>query len=86
MPLPRRLEIGVEVPDQTANSRLSGSTDEISNTDRGTRTATTARVYTTIYELQGPEAVRSPEFLKMRGWAHFMPHVRSNTRVVQALK
>lgn len=81
----------VHLPDARAcpgvlSGRRFCSNGEISNNDRGTRTATTARIYTTIYELDGPDAVGSPEFLKMRGWAHFTPHVRSNTRVVQVLE
>jgi hypothetical protein len=43
------------------------------------------KVYVTVYELAGPEAVTTPEFQKMRGWYQFAPHVRSTTRVVTAL-
>ena len=53
--------------------------------DRGTSSRATARVYTTVYELAGPEAVETPEFHKMRGWYQFAPHVRATTRVVVAL-
>ena len=42
------------------------------------------KVYVTVYELAGPEAVTTPEFQKMRGWHQFAPHVRSTTRVVTA--
>ena len=43
------------------------------------------KVYVTVYELAGPEAVTTPEFQKMRGWYQFAPHVRSTTRVVTTL-
>src|SRR5437763_262449 len=41
---------------------------EASQSDRGTSSRSSARVYTTVYELSGPEAVTTPEFQKMRGW------------------
>lgn len=53
--------------------------------DRGARTPREAKLYTTVYELAGPEAVDTPEFTTMRGWAEFAPRVRSETRVVVAL-
>jgi hypothetical protein len=56
-----------------------------SHSERGTSAQTASKVYTTIYELAGPEAVTTPEFQKMRGWYQFAPHVRSTTRVVTAL-
>jgi hypothetical protein len=58
---------------------------EASLSDRGTSSRSAARVYTTVYELAGPEAVTTPEFGKMRGWYQFAPHVRATTRVVTAL-
>ena len=54
----------------------------VADNDRGSRQPSTAKLYTTVYELAGPEAVESKEFLAMRGWAHFTPHVRSQTRVL----
>ncbi len=53
--------------------------------DRGERRSSESRVYTTIYELAGPEAVETPEFAAMRGWYEFGPNVVSQTRVVVAL-
>ena len=44
-----------------------------------------ARIYTTVYELDSPAAVTTKQFAAMRGWAHFAPRVRSQTRVVSAL-
>jgi hypothetical protein len=60
----------------------SGSDSE---SNRGDRTILTARFYTTVYELAHPGAVETEQFLAMRGWAQFTPHVRSQTRVVTSL-
>ena len=80
----------VHLPDALAcPGVLSGkrycAVGDVSFSDRGSRLAAPVKLYTTVYELNGPEAVRTPEFLKMRGWAHLAPHVRSQTRVVTAL-
>lgn len=56
----------------------------VSRTERGTAMRTQRRVYTTVYELSGPETVETAEFAAMRGWAQFAPHVRSETRVIVA--
>ena len=58
---------------------------EASLSERGTSSRSAARVYVTVYELAGPEAVDTPEFRAMRGWYRFAPHVRATTRVVTAL-
>jgi len=57
----------------------------ISESDRGQGRRTSARLYTTVYELASPAAVETKEFNAMRGWSHFAAHVRSQTRVVLAL-
>ena len=80
----------VHLPDALAcPGVLSGtryvSTGPIGENDRGSRTKSSARLYTTIYELAGPEAVETEAFMAMRGWGKFTPHVRSQTRVVVAL-
>lgn len=80
----------VHLPDALAcPGVLSGvryvSSGDIRSSDRGERTARASRVYTTIYELAGPEAVATPEFAAMRGWAQFTAHVRSETKVVVAV-
>src|SRR4051794_10644033 len=54
----------------------------ISESNRGSTTRAQRRVYTTMYELSGPEATETKEFAAMRGWAQFVPHVRSETRVI----
>ena len=81
----------VHLPDALAcpgvlSGRRYVSTGTTRHSERGSRRDDDARVYTTIYELAGPEAVSTPEFQKMRGWAQFAPHVRASTRVVRALK
>ncbi len=58
---------------------------EATQSDRGSSARSATKVYTTVYELAGPEAVTTSEFQKMRGWYHFAPHVRATTRVVTAL-
>ena len=80
----------VHLPDALAcPGVLSGrrylSSGEISESDRGQSQRTTARLYTTVYELESPAAVTTKEFAAMRGWSRFAPHVRSQTRVVAAL-
>ncbi|MGE0224609.1 MAG: hypothetical protein AB7F35_08910 [Acetobacteraceae bacterium] len=80
----------VHLPDALAcpgvlSGRRYASVGEIRSSDRGTRDASSARVYTTIYEITGPDAVETPEFKAMRGWYQFAPHVRSTTRVVAAV-
>ena len=80
----------VHLPDALAcpgvlSGRRYVTAGTVSRTDRGTATRTAQRLYTTVYELAGPEAVATPEFAAMRGWARFAPHVRSETRVVTAV-
>jgi len=49
---------------------------------RGQTEKVARRVYTTIYELDGPAATSTPEFQAMRGWYQFAPHVRSRTQTI----
>jgi hypothetical protein len=58
------------------------SSGEISESLAGKTERTARRIYTTIYELDSPGAVATPEFRAMRGWYHFAPHVRSRTQVI----
>ena len=55
------------------------SSGEISESTRGKTEKTARRIYTTIYELDSPNATTTPEFQAMRGWYQFAPHVRSRT-------
>jgi Domain of unknown function (DUF4286) len=81
----------VHLPDALAcpgvlSGRRFATVGETRHSDRGVSRRSPARVYTTIYELTGPEAIDTPEFHKMRGWYQFAPHVRATTRVVVAVK
>jgi uncharacterized protein DUF4286 len=58
------------------------STGEISESAAGETERTAKRIYTTIYELDSPDAVATPEFRAMRGWYQYAPHVRSRTQVI----
>ena len=58
------------------------SVGQIAETVDGKRELLGKRLYTTIYELDSPEAIATPEFQAMRGWYRFAPHVRSRTQVV----
>ena len=58
------------------------SSGEISETSAGKTEKIAKRIYTTIYEIDSPSAVATPEFKAMRGWYQFAPHVRSRTQVV----
>ena len=60
------------------------STGAIVETSLGKRETVAKRIYTTVYELDSPEAVATAEFQAMRGWYQFAPHVRSRTQVVMA--
>jgi hypothetical protein len=59
---------------------------EVSESDRGNGRRNRVKLWTTVYELESPDAVSTKEFTAMRGWAQFAPRVRSQTRVVTALR
>ena len=58
------------------------SSGDISESTSGKVERTGRRIYTTIYELDSPAAVTTPEFHAMRGWYQFASHVRSRTQVI----
>lgn len=58
------------------------SRGEVSVTADGRTERIAQRIYTTIYELDGPDATTTPEFRAMRGWYQFAPHVRSRTQTI----
>ena len=58
------------------------SSGAISETAGGKTEKVARRIYTTVYELDGPEATATPEFQAMRGWYQFAPHVRSRTQTI----
>ena len=77
----------VHLPDALACPGVLGgrryvSSGPVSESDRGQRRSGTTKLYTTVYALELPAAVETEEFSAMRGWAHFGPHVRSQTRVI----
>ena len=81
----------VHLPDALAcpgvlAGRRYRSVGEIAGSDRGERRRTRTTLWTTVYELDSPAAVETKEFTAMRGWGPFAPCVRSQTRVVTALR
>jgi hypothetical protein len=58
------------------------STGDVSETAHGKTEKSARRIYTTVYELDGPAATATPEFQAMRGWYQFAPHVRSRTQTI----
>jgi len=58
------------------------SSGEISETSGGKAENIAKRMYTTIYEIDGPGATATTEVQAMRGWYQFAPHVRSRTQVI----
>jgi Domain of unknown function (DUF4286) len=58
------------------------SAGDISESIRGKTEKIGKRIYTTVYELDGPDAVVTPEFQAMRGWYQFAPYVRSRTQTI----
>lgn len=80
----------VHLPDALAcpgvlSGRRFVSVGATRHSDRGSTRQSPARVYTTLYELTGPEAVNTAEFQRMRGWHQFAPYVRATTRIVKAV-
>lgn len=58
---------------------------DASLTEHGERGTDAARIYTTVYELSGPEAMETPEFRAMRGWYQFTGRIRARTQVFHRL-
>lgn len=44
------------------------------------------RRYVTIYSLDSPAALETPEFSERRGWAQFQDHVRATVRVYTSVQ
>ena len=61
------------------------STGDASRIDHGERSTDTTRIYTTIYEVEGPHTLLTPEFQAMRGWYQFSKHIRARTQVMHLL-
>ena len=58
------------------------ATGEITESAAGKTERMARRIYTTIYELDSPDAITTTEFGAMRGWYQFAPYVRSRTQVI----
>ena len=58
------------------------ATGEITESAAGKTERVARRIYTTIYELDSPDAITTAEFRTMRGWYQFAPYVRSRTQVI----
>jgi hypothetical protein len=79
----------VHLPDALACPGVLGgqryvSQGDASVTDKGSKSTSGARTYTTIYHLSGPEALETAEFKAMRGWYEFAPRIKATTRVMAA--
>ena len=57
------------------------STRDASLTDHGSTDTDSAIVYITVYTLENPQAIDTPEFQAMRGWYQFKEHIRARTQV-----
>jgi len=53
-------------------------------TEHGAKSTAVTRTYLTLYELDGPEALDTPEFQNMRGRYHFAEHIKARTQVFVA--
>jgi len=57
------------------------SEGEVSLTDHGTRERQATVAYTTVYEIEGPEVLETPEFQAMAGWYQFADRIKARTQV-----
>ncbi len=66
---------------------LSGSryvsVGDASLTRDGGKSTSSTRSYVAIYELCGPEALETPEFIGMRGWYQFTDKITARTQVFE---
>ncbi len=80
----------VHLPDALAcpgvlRGRRYVSAGDGSELDRGAGRKVARKIYTTVYELSGPEALQTPAFQAMRGWYQFAPRVVSRSQVFTAV-
>lgn len=61
------------------------STGDASKIDHGERSTEMTKIYTTVYEIESPQTLLTPEFKAMRGWYHFSEHIKARTQVLQLL-
>ncbi|HJP22870.1 MAG: hypothetical protein QF546_01655 [Alphaproteobacteria bacterium] len=74
------------LPEAVACPGVLGGTRYVSEgkaalSDQGKYSSSDARTYVAIYQLEGPEALQTPEFKAMRGWYQFSDHITSRTQV-----
>ncbi|MBC8239028.1 MAG: hypothetical protein H8E30_01000 [Alphaproteobacteria bacterium] len=80
----------VHLPDALAcPGVLSGnryvSAGAASLTKDGEKSQAVGRTYMAVYELSGPEALETPEFMEMRGWYQFTDKITARTQVFEKL-
>ena len=80
----------VHFPDVLAQPGVHGGQRYVTEgigriTDKGEILPVPAKVYTTVYEIDGPEVMETPAFKAMRGWHHFATRIRATTRVIRTL-
>ncbi|MDA1097675.1 MAG: hypothetical protein O2967_01725 [Proteobacteria bacterium] len=61
------------------------SAGNASLTRDGGKSQSSAKTYMAVYELRGPEALETPEFIEMRGWYQFTDKITARTQVFQRL-
>jgi len=61
------------------------STGDASKIDHGERSTERTKIYTTVYEIESPQTLLTPEFKAMRGWYLFSEHIKARTQVLQLL-
>ena len=61
------------------------STGDASRIDHGERSTDTAKIYTTIYQIEGPQTLLTPEFQDMRGWYQFSESITAHTQIIKSL-
>ena len=53
--------------------------------DHGTRSTDQAKTYITVYQIEGPQTLLTPEFQAMRGWYQFSNNITARTEVMKLL-
>ena len=71
-------------PGVLAGSRYV-SVGDASLTKDGGKSTSAAKTYMAVYELSGPEALETPEFIEMRGWYQFTAKITARTQGFEKL-
>lgn len=58
---------------------------QVSLTDHGARERRDTVAYTTLYEIEGPEVLETPEFQAMAGWYEFTDRIKARTQVFRQM-